>query len=469
MVDIFLIDIGSSASFHNWLDGGGDLLPEHDGYGHPVDFKSNGVPAGGDWHEIIAAAPVNSEGPIDQYKASGADAFRDFLISDGLARGESGVLGVEGEPASIPAEYVDNRTAGNSTNDLSTAYAEQSADTFGLGFSALYSGNTGSATLNFTLDRTAPAVSVALASDTGISATDRITSNPAIKGTGQANTAVTIKEGGTTLGTTTAGGTGAWSFTPAGLADGAHALSATQTDQAGNTGSATLNFTLDRTAPVVSVALASDTGISATDRITSNPAIKGTGQANTAVTIKEGGTTLGTTTAGGTGVWSFTPAGLADGAHALSATQTDQAGNTGSATLNFTLDRTAPVVSVALASDTGISATDRITSNPAIKGTGQANTAVTIKEGGTTLGTTTAGGTGAWSFTPAGLADGAHALSATQTDQAGNTGSATLNFTLDQDRAGGKRGSGIGYRYLRDGPDHIEPGDKGHRPGPIPR
>ena len=88
-------------------------------------------------------------------------------------------------------------------------------------------------------------------------------------------------------------------------------------------------------------------------------------------------------------------------------------------------------MSIGLVSDTGSSATDKITSNPAIKGTGQANTVVTIKEGSTTLGTTTADGTGAWSFTPTGLADGAHTLTATQTDLAGNTGTATLSFTLD--------------------------------------
>ncbi|MGD9615808.1 MAG: Ig-like domain-containing protein [Alphaproteobacteria bacterium] len=178
----------------------------------------------------------------------------------------------------------------------------------------------------------------------------------------------------------------------------------------------------------LSIILTSDTGSSATDKITSNPAIKGVGQANTLVTIKEGGTTLGTTTANSTGAWSFTPSGLADGAHTLTAIQT---GNPSTATLSFTLDRTAPAMSIALVSDTGNSATDKITSNPAIKGVGQAGTVVTIKEGGATLGTTTADSAGAWSFTPSGLIDGAHTLIATQTDPAGNTGTATLSFTLD--------------------------------------
>ena len=291
-------------------------------------------------------------------------------------------------------------------------------------------GNTVTAMLSFTLDTTAPMVSFGLVSDSGSSASDGITSNPAIKGTGDANTAMTIKEGSTVLGTTTTDGTGAWSLTPTGFSDGAHTLTATQTDLAGNTGTATLSLTLDRAAPALSIGLVSDTGSSATDKITSNSAIKGTGDANTTVTIKEGSTVLGTTTASTTGAWSFTPAGLVDGAHNLTATQTDLAGNTGTATLSFTLDTVAPVLSIALASGTGSSSTSMVTASPAVKGTAQASTAVTIKDGSTTLGTTTADSTGAWSFTPAGLAEGAHTLTATQTDLAGNTGTAALSFTF---------------------------------------
>src|ERR1044071_8833424 len=109
--------------------------------------------------------------------------------------------------------------------------------------------------------------------------------------------------------------------------------------------------------PVVSIALVSDTGSSSTDEITSNPTIKGMGRANTMVTIREGNALLGTTMADSTGVWTFTPTGLNDGLHTLTTIQTDLAGNTGTAILGFTLDRTAPAVSIALVSDTGSSST----------------------------------------------------------------------------------------------------------------
>ena len=53
-----------------------------------------------------------------------------------------------------------------------------------------------------------------------------------------------------------------------------------------------------------------------------------------------------TVTADAQGTWSFTPAGLADGAHTIVASQTDGFGNTGTASLSFTLDTTAPAVAI---------------------------------------------------------------------------------------------------------------------------
>jgi hypothetical protein len=67
------------------------------------------------------------------------------------------------------------------------------------------------------LNKTSPwsssgAISIGLVLDTGSSASDKVTSNPAITGVGKANTLVTIKEGGATLSTTVASSTGAWSW-----------------------------------------------------------------------------------------------------------------------------------------------------------------------------------------------------------------------------------------------------------------
>jgi len=104
--------------------------------------------------------------------------------------------------------------------------------------------------------------------DTGFSSSDGVTADNTLKinGVGSANSTVTISNGETVLGTATADATGAWSFTP-GLADGSYSLTASETDLAGNTGTATFGFTRDTTAPTVTAALSADTGSSATDGI----------------------------------------------------------------------------------------------------------------------------------------------------------------------------------------------------------
>ena len=160
---------------------------------------------------------------------------------------------------------------------------------------------------------------------------------------------------------------------------------ATITDGAGNSANVSLNGLtqtgpqIDTTAPAVTVHLAQDT--SGGHNITANDALAGTGDANAVVTLSEGATVLGTATANASGAWSFTPTGLAQGAQTITASETDVAGNTGSASLSFTLNSVAPTVTVGLTQDTGSSSTDHITSNPALSGTAQANSVVTLTEG----------------------------------------------------------------------------------------
>ena len=74
-------------------------------------------------------------------------------------------------------------------------------------------------------------------------------------------------------------------------------------------------------------------------------------------------------------------------------------------------------------------------------GTAAANSTVRVYDGATLLGTVTANGSGAWSFTTAALADGAHSFTATATDAAGNTSAAStaLSVTIDTAAPGGAR------------------------------
>lgn len=106
--------------------------------------------------------------------------------------------------------------------------------------------------------------------------------------------------------------------------------------------------------PIVTIALASDTGVSATDKITSNDTLTGTADPNAVVKIALGSTVLGNATANASGVWSLTPVALADGQYTVTASETNAAGLTGSASLAFTLDTTAPVVTSDMVSGSGI-------------------------------------------------------------------------------------------------------------------
>ena len=302
-------------------------------------------------------------------------------------------------------------------------------------------------------------------------------------GTAGANATVKIYDAAVLVGTVTADANGLWAFTTAVLTDGAHAFTATATDGDGNTSAAStqLTITIDTVAPTTPTidgytpdsAVAGD-GLTNANTLT----LFGTAQANSLVHVYDGATLLGTATANASGQWSFEtydPLGggqiafscgcaacgagntsntwigddepqsgdgitgvLNDGAHVFTVVAADAAGNLSatSAALNVTIDATAPAAP-AIASwsaDSGV-AGDGITSDNtlALTGTAQANSTVRLYDGATLLGTVTADGSGAWSYTTAALADGAHSLTVTATDAAGNVSaaSAALSVTVD--------------------------------------
>ncbi|MDC7810254.1 Ig-like domain-containing protein [Sphingomonas koreensis] len=279
---------------------------------------------------------------------------------------------------------------------------------------------------------------------------------PTLSGTGaEANATITIYNNGTAIGTTTADGAGAWSFTPAALPPGAHSFTVSATDAAGNASaqSAAYAITIDTSVPAVptiddiadnvGAVLGSVSNGGVTDDTT--PTLSGTGaEANATITIYNNGTAIGTTTADGAGAWSFTPAALPPGAHSFTVSATDAAGNASaqSAAYAITIDTSVPAVPTigdiadnvgsVLGSVSNGGVTDDTT--PTLSGTGaEANATITIYNNGTAIGTTTADGAGAWSFTPAALPPGAHSFTVSATDAAGNASaqSAAYAITID--------------------------------------
>ena len=209
---------------------------------------------------------------------------------------------------------------------------------------------------------------------------------------------------------------------------------ATIQDAAGNnlSGSVTgdLGIQIDTTPPAVTEGLVSDTGSSSTDKITSNDALTGSGDPNALVHFTVDGKSIAATaTANSSGVWTFTPPSLADGQHTVVASETDAAGNTGTASLTFTLDTTAPVPVIT---------SEVLSKNGAVTLTGttaEANDAIAVYDGTKLLGTTTTASNGTWSFTTGKISNVVHTYTATATDVAGNIGHSSNEAILGSTNA----------------------------------
>ena len=212
---------------------------------------------------------------------------------------------------------------------------------------------------------------------------------------------------------------------------------ASETDAAGNIGTASLTFTLDTKAPAIVEGLATDTGSSSTDLITSNDTLTGSGDPNAVVHFTvDGNAIAGTATANASGVWTFTPTGLADGSHTIVASETDAAGNTGTTSLTFTLDTTAPLVVESVTNGNApppaamivdiVQQTARIsghrTVTTTVSGTSDAGDVVTLYEDTKVLGTATVDNAGQWSISLNNLSNTVHSFTAAATDTAGTTG-----------------------------------------------
>ncbi len=304
-------------------------------------------------------------------------------------------------------------------------------------------GNTGasSAALALTIDLVSDipsGLALSAASDTGLSASDRVTRASALILTGSAEAAsnVTLYDGGTAnpVGTVEADGTGAWSLTLLGAVEGGHTFTATAIDPAGNTSaaSAALTVTVDRTiaAPLApALDAGSDTGASATDHVTRllAPTLTGTVEAGAQVWLYEGNALIGATTADPTGIWRISQ-GLAEGTHILSTRVFDAAGNSAasSGSLTVTIDATAPGIPstpvLAAISDTGASSSDGVTraTTPILSGLAEPGSTVLLLEGASLVGTVVADTFGAWTLATGSLADGTHTLTARSVDLAGN-------------------------------------------------
>ncbi|CAM6641800.1 Ig-like domain-containing protein [Enterobacter intestinihominis] len=312
-------------------------------------------------------------------------------------------------------------------------------------------GNSASAGREYSVDATAPSVTInTIATDDILNASEA-QSDLAISGTStaEAGQTVTVSLNGKDY-TTTVSADGSWTLNVpaadlAGLTDGSVTVTASVSDKAGNPASVDHTLTVDVTVPAVTIhTVAGDDVINVAEH---NQAQIVSGSATGAaagdkVTVTIGGQTY-TTVLDAAGNWSVgVPAnvisGLSDGTATITASVTDAAGNTGSGTHNVTVDTGLPSVSFnAISDDNVLNAVEkgqdlRVSGTSANLGEG---TVVAVTLNGKNYTATTAAD-GTWSLTiPAadltGLGQASYTLNATATNGVGNSVSNTANLLVD--------------------------------------
>ncbi|WP_420251619.1 Ig-like domain-containing protein [Enterobacter asburiae] len=312
-------------------------------------------------------------------------------------------------------------------------------------------GNSASAGREYSVDATAPSVTInTLATDDILNAAEA-QSDLAVSGTttAEAGQTVTVSLNGKDY-TTTAGADGSWTLNVpaadlASLGDGSVTVTASVSDKAGNPASADRNLTVDVTVPAVTInTVAGDDVINLAEHSQAH-IISGTATGAAAgdkVTVTIGGQTY-TTVLDAAGNWSVgVPAsvisGLSDGTVTVTASVTDAAGNTGTGTHNVIVDTGLPSVSFsAISGDNVLNAVEK-GQDLSVSGT-SANlaegTVVTVTLNGKNYTATTAAD-GTWSLTVpaadlAGLGQANYTLNATATNGVGNSVSNTANLLVD--------------------------------------
>ncbi|HDS5153917.1 TPA: Ig-like domain-containing protein [Enterobacter hormaechei subsp. steigerwaltii] len=312
-------------------------------------------------------------------------------------------------------------------------------------------GNSASAGREYSVDATAPSVTInTIATDDILNASEA-QSDLAISGTStaEAGQTVTVSLNGKDY-TTTVSANGSWTLNVpaadlAGLTDGSVTVTAAVSDKAGNPASVDHTLTVDVTVPAVTIhTVAGDDVINVAEH---NQAQIISGSATGAaagdkVTVTIGGQTY-TTVLDAAGNWRVgVPAsvisGLSDGSVTVTASVTDAAGNTGSGTHNVTVDTGLPSVSFNAISDDNVLNAVEKGQDLSVSGT-SANlaegTVVTVTLNGKNYTATTAAD-GTWSLTVpaadlAGLGQASYTLNATATNGVGNSVSSSANLLVD--------------------------------------
>lgn len=304
-------------------------------------------------------------------------------------------------------------------------------------------GNVSTATHTFSVDtETALTINTSIVETDGVINAAEASDGAVLTGTAEAGATVSITVGSSTL-TATADGDGAWSVNiPASeIPSGETTLdvTATSTDAAGNSSTTSGSITIDTTTSVSvdTSAAGSDGTVNAVEH-NGMITVTGMGEAGATIDMEVNGYTA-QTTVDASGAWSVTFAAsvldTGETSNTVNVTSTDMAGNTATAAGTIDIDTLTDVSleTATVEGDGTVNATERM-DGVVLTGSGEPGAAVVVSVAGTTLNATVASN-GNWFVTlpAADVPEGELSLpvTATATDLAGNTATATGSIDID--------------------------------------
>lgn len=278
-------------------------------------------------------------------------------------------------------------------------------------------------------------------------------SRPVFNGKADPGDTVIIKDNDKIIGSTVADGSGNWTYKPGtALGDGDHSLVVEVTDPAGNTSNPVgpINVVVDTSNIPVQITDIVDNVQQGVGPIEDNalindpaPVINGKGKDGSIITIKDGGTVLGSVTVEN-GVWTFKPnTPLSNGNHSITAEAREPSGNIYTTPpFDFVVEvgtPTKPTIE-GIEDDVGSIVGNIINggytddTTPTLTGTAKPNSIVTIYNGSTEMGKVQANEHGHWSFTPTTeLPEATYNFTVVAVDPAGNTSDRSDPYTVHVD------------------------------------
>jgi len=347
-----------------------------------------------------------------------------LITTDGLI-----IIDGEGEVGATIIVWINDTQVGTTTVDAEGQWSlVQGADlSDGLYTITAHAedvvGNEATATgVTFTVDSADATIAIVTPLD-GAVISD---STPIIGGDTQADATVTLR-----LSTAAGGLVAIW--TPAvdadgyfevqtvepGLPDGAYIIEASALRPNGKTATDSSTFIIDTLAPAVLIDTPEDGSVINEVR----PAIIGSTEPGLVVTVQIDDVEVGQTTANEQGIWELElTEDLAEGDHTVTATVADAAGNTAEDMNDFRIDLSGPAITIVTPEDGSVFAVRTVN----IGGFTEPNATVVVtvldEDGETTeTWTVTANDAGDWAVVAEGLVDGLYSVTATATDEAGNS------------------------------------------------